>query len=318
MRKMIYKALVSFAIMGFSYQATFAQAIPFDDLPPQPTEYGKCYAKCKIPDQYESVDLQVLTKEASTKTVTKPAVYETVTEQVLVKEASRKLIPVPAEYETITEQVLIKEGATKVTQTPPKYKTVTEKVLVTAAYGKWVRKLKYPTCVGNDCYVLCWEEQPAKYKSVSKRILVSGGDSRTTEIPAQYKTVTKRVLRTPATVREVEVPAQYKTITKKVVSVPASSEEVVIPAEYRTVTEKKLMRQGGYTRWTEVLCDKDINGGVIRSVQRALKNKGYNPGPIDGVYGSQTKSALQKYQSDNGLPLGNLNKETLASLGLNY
>ena len=33
----------------------------------------------------------------------------------------------------------------------------------------------------------------------------------------------------------------------------------------------------------------------VREVQQALVNAGYDPGPIDGIFGARTKSALQKY-----------------------
>ncbi len=293
----------------------------FDDMPPVPTNYGTCYAKCKIADQYETVSRQVLVKEASTKKSTSPAVYETVTERVMIKDASKKLIPVPAVYETVTERVMIKEASTKIVDSAPRYTTTTERVLIQPAVGQWVKKKKTPNCFSanpEDCYVMCWEEIPAKYKTVSKQVLANPGSSNSVEIPAEYKTITKRVLVTPATVREEMIPAEYTTIKKRVLASPARSEEVLIPAEYKTVDEKQLVRAGGFTQWVEILCAADTTPGVIRRVQQALKDKGYEPGPIDGVMGSQTRAALTKYQQSKGLPLGNLNKETLSSLGLGY
>lgn len=320
-QKSTSKLLLTASVLLFGWQTSFAQydSAPFNDMPPMPSEYGKCYAKCRIPERYESAQTQVLVKEASSKRIVKPAAYETVSEQVLVKEASKKLIPVPAEYETVSEQVLIKEASTKLIETAPRYETRTERVLVSDAYGKWVRKKKGPSCLSanpDDCYIMCWEEVPAQYKNISKQVLVSSGESRSVEIPAEYRTVTRRVLKTPATVREVEIPAEYKTITRKVLSHPATTEEISIPAEYKTVTERRLVEQGGYTRWTEVVCDKDMTDSYISRVQRALKDRGYDPGVIDGVMGGRTKAALEKFQQDNNLPVGNLNKETTNALGV--
>jgi len=34
--------------------------------------------------------------------------------------------------------------------------------------------------------------------------------------------------------------------------------------------------------------------------------------------GSRTKAALTKFQKENGLPVGNLNMETIRALGLQY
>ena len=35
----------------------------------------------------------------------------------------------------------------------------------------------------------------------------------------------------------------------------------------------------------------------VREVQQALANAGYDPGPIDGIFGPRTKSALRKYMA---------------------
>lgn len=42
------------------------------------------------------------------------------------------------------------------------------------------------------------------------------------------------------------------------------------------------------------------NAATVR-VQAGLSKLGYNPGPIDGVKGSQTSRAIRAYQRDNGL-----------------
>ncbi len=292
----------------------------FEDMPPQPTEYGKCYAKCRIPDCVVKLTTTVLVKEEQVKKVTVPAEYGTVTEQVLVKEASTKIITKPAEYENISEQVLVKEASTKITTKPARYATETERVMTSPAYGKWIKKRKGPTCFSenpDDCYIMCWEEMPAQYKTVSKQVLAEPAREEVIEIPAEYKTVTRRVLKTPAREEVIEIPAEYKTITKTVLQTPARVEETVIPAEYKTIEYDHVADGGKFTRWTEILCAGDMTNSRIRNVQQALSDKGFNPGPIDGVMGGQTKAALQQYQEANKLPIGNLNIETLDALGIN-
>jgi hypothetical protein len=63
-----------------------------------------------------------------------------------------------------------------------------------------------------------------------------------------------------------------------------------------------------YADWVEILCESKVTVERIRAIQMALKQKGYNPGPIDNVLDRQTKT-------DN-LPQGNLNLETLKALGI--
>ena len=58
-------------------------------------------------------------------------------------------------------------------------------------------------------------------------------------------------------------------------------------------------------------------GQVIANVQVELQRRGYNPGGVDGSYGPRTRSALIRYQGDNGLPVtGEIDEDTLNSLGL--
>lgn len=57
---------------------------------------------------------------------------------------------------------------------------------------------------------------------------------------------------------------------------------------------------------------------LIRSVQQALANAGYNPGTIDGINGPRTMSALKSFQKQNDLAMGQLTKETLLKLEIDY
>jgi Putative peptidoglycan binding domain len=73
--------------------------------------------------------------------------------------------------------------------------------------------------------------------------------------------------------------------------------------------------------WHEVLCNDKLTGGyIIRQIQLALMANGYDLGlkKADNIMSRSTKTALTKYQKENGLPIGNLNFETLKSLGVKY
>src|SRR5439155_380799 len=55
----------------------------------------------------------------------------------------------------------------------------------------------------------------------------------------------------------------------------------------------------------------------VRKAQRALRDLGYSPGPIDGIVGPQTHAALAKYQDAEQLPVtGELDLETMARLDI--
>jgi len=55
----------------------------------------------------------------------------------------------------------------------------------------------------------------------------------------------------------------------------------------------------------------------IKQVQQALKDKGYDPGAIDGVMGARTKEAIKSFQSASSLPVtGTLDAATSQQLGV--
>jgi peptidoglycan hydrolase-like protein with peptidoglycan-binding domain len=55
----------------------------------------------------------------------------------------------------------------------------------------------------------------------------------------------------------------------------------------------------------------------IKKVQETLRDKGFDPGPIDGVMGSQTRAAISQYQKSENLPVtGHLDGETAGKLGV--
>ena len=122
----------------------------------------------------------------------------------------------------------------------------------------------------------------------------------------------------PAETKTINIPAEYRTVKKTVMVKPAETKVVEIPAEYRTVTNRRLVKAGGFSEWREVLCQNKVNAVKVREIQAALKARGYDPGPVDNIMGSQTKAALVKFQKDNGLPIGQLDFETLRALGVSY
>ena len=54
----------------------------------------------------------------------------------------------------------------------------------------------------------------------------------------------------------------------------------------------------------------------VERAQKALKEMGHDPGPVDGVMGAQTGAALKAYQKKHGLEVtGQLDAATAAKLG---
>ena len=55
----------------------------------------------------------------------------------------------------------------------------------------------------------------------------------------------------------------------------------------------------------------------IYQAQKALKELGYTPGKVDGLWGKATERAIERFQRESRLPLtGRLDGETKKRLGL--
>lgn len=60
-----------------------------------------------------------------------------------------------------------------------------------------------------------------------------------------------------------------------------------------------------------------LNNEGVRKVQEALANRGYNPGPADGVFEKKNRKAIEEFQKNNRLKVtGTLNQATLSKLGV--
>jgi peptidoglycan hydrolase-like protein with peptidoglycan-binding domain len=55
---------------------------------------------------------------------------------------------------------------------------------------------------------------------------------------------------------------------------------------------------------------------AVYRIQKALQQRGYNPGEIDGRLGPSTVKALTAFQESKGLKTGTLDRDTLRALNL--
>ena len=294
----------------------------------------EAYDKLKIiPAKYEYTEEKVLVKEAYQKLVKVPATYETVTEKVLVEPEKTMwkksqcngtddcgvmcLVTIPAKYKTVTKRVVKTPPTTKVIDVPAVYKTIKVRKLVSPARVEKVpvpeQTATYTRTVKESDPVFTWTKvgtgKPAGYKYTGHQICKLAR-------PAAYKTLTKTVVDTPATTKSIPVPEQYTTVTVTTVVKPAEVKRIEIPAVYKDVTKREMVEPSRVV-WKRVVCQSSITSATIMKLQRALKEKGYYKGPIDGIVGNLTRNAVKVYQKDNGMPVGGITYQVLKSLGIN-
>ena len=288
------------------------------------------------PAKYEWAEQRVMVAPASRKLVEVPAVFETTQERIKVEDAKTMwkkgrgavekidhgtgeimcLVEVPAVYKTVSKRVLKAPASTKVMEEPARYETIRVRKLVADAQETRVA-------------------MPAKYDDVTKRVMESGGShswiakgsSRGSagkatgnviclqETPAKMASISRKVVKTPASVRRVEIPAKYETKRVRRLVDDAREVRTAVPAVTDTVT-RRVRVSGESLEWRSVLCETNMSANMIQDVQRALSKSGYNPGPIDGVLGSQTMTAIERFQRARSLPTGGLTMDTLKRLGV--
>ncbi len=222
-----------------------------------------------------------------------PATYEQTSEQVLHKGATSTVSTVPAAYEWVEERIKVEPASYKLETVPASYEWQEERILVREARTEWKRgRGPIEKVDSNTGEIMC---------------LI--------EIPAEYKTVRKQVEVAAATTKRVEIPARYETVKVQKLVREAREERVAIPAEYQTVT-RWVKTSDGHMEWREIVCETNMGGDLVKRMQVALRDHGHNPGPIDGVIGSQTMTALHGFQKQESLAVGGVTYESLERMGL--
>ena len=274
----------------------------------------------EIPAQYETVTRQVLKTPATVRKVEVPAEYATVTRQVVERAAETRKVGIQATFQNVRRQVIDVERLRAqgyrfddkgdIVATPKG-----ERVLRAAAVAGGQPGDSAGAESGEEGYV---KEipVPAEHRTVTRRVVDTPASTRRIPVPAVTQTVERRVIDQPATTREELVPAVYKTETRQVIDQPATLRTIEVPAEHETLT-RQVKVADARTEQRAILCETNATPAKIQEIQRALRQAGFDPGPIDGVIREQTMAAVHRYQQARNLPVdGYLNLETVKALGV--
>ena len=225
--------------------------------------------------------------------------YSTRSFQRLVNDASSENISGDAQYTTISSQKLANDASANNVSGEPQYTTRSYQKLANDATSE---------AISGD----------AQYTTISMQKLANDASANNVSGDPQYTTRSFQKLATPATTQSTPIEARYenRSYTR---TAAATTRSVEIPAEFKTISKRQLVKQGGFTEWREVVCEKDVTRDLVRKVQQALISRGYDVGSAgaDNRMGAATKAALVKFQKDNGLPVGQLDTETMRALGIN-
>jgi hypothetical protein len=98
------------------------------------------------------------------------------------------------------------------------------------------------------------------------------------------------------------------------VQLPDGQFEVVIPAEYIWIEPEEP--DSTMTDWLPAVCADAVDASLTLRVQRRLAEYGFYDGPVDGISGPLTRSAVEAYKRSNDLHGDGLTLETLRHLGI--
>lgn len=286
------------------------------------------------PAQFEETEETVVVVQASQKKVYRPAEYETIEEKIEVEPAKAVwkkgegpiqkidystgeimcLVQVPAVYKTISKKVLKAASTIDLVQIPEETKAVKVNKLVSDAT---IDKVKIPA--EYKTVKLTNKVADASFTwtagSASNGGTYTGNQICLKEIPAKYEKLKKLVVDTPATIEENKVASVAKLIKVRNVIAPAKEVKKLVQAEYKAVdTQVKVAAER--LEWHPILCRTNMGPGINKRIQQALKDAGVYNGPIDGAVGRGTMSAVEKYQSENGMATGGITIDVLEKLGV--
>jgi len=252
---------------------------------------------------------KIMTEAPRYETVEVPAEYQTVTKRVLSTPATIKKVVVPAEYKTVSRKV--RKGLKAAGMVHP-----TGTMLVGANGGSSQDgALKNPVN-GSDLNINPMAGYPLDEQ-------YTAGDAAIGDIDhSRINPSTGGVNASGTSAQSGYWNAFYTSGCPSgynydpVDNLCKTTE--TIPAKYTTISKRVLATPGGFSEWREVVCADNITSDLVRRVQSALISRGYNVGDsgADNQLGAATKAALVKFQRDNGLPVGQLDFETLKALGV--
>lgn len=280
---------------------------------------GQCWAQLVQEPVTRRQTLRVVAVDGTTRLQVEPPQLRTQPRAVVVKEAAQTFRVEPPRFRQVTEQIEVKDEVRRLVVVPAVYEDREESVLVDSARVVLEScRVSAQRAAGSGAasrQAKCAREVPARYQTVTRRVLVQPESTREEVTPAVYSTVTKWVLEAPARAVPDTLPASTRQVPLTEVVRPAQVQAQVVEPVVAPllVTQHEGMPQ---LVWRRALCESEALPEVVTSLQRALRAQGLDVGQADGKLGRRTMAALMDYQRGEGLAIGLVTFETLDRLGL--
>ena len=273
---------------------------------------GECWVPAVVLPRRVSMPLEIVTRDAVNDIQVQPAVIQPEQRSRVVREGVRTYRVEPPVFKQVTEKVLVREEVRRSIVEPATFETREEKIEIEAAH-----EVLQPCRIhsGSNAKGLCVKSVPARYKTLTRKILLKPETLREEIEPAVYREVKKWVVETPARTVPVDIPEKTGAITVQSVSTQEQINEQQRPPIVANLESINYEGEPMPT-WRQAPCADDITPELIKQLQIALNDAGQDAGRADGKLGDRTLRALQNYQREHGLASGALTLETLHHLGV--
>jgi len=270
-----------------------------------------------------------------------PAVYRNVTQKVVARPAQRIKRPVPAVYKTIKQKKFVSPALYKTIKTPARFTNKTYRVKVSDVRYQWKPiACKKPTAVRKPVQMV--SHKPAPKVSAAQQKLAQEFQQQQHELKQQWmqqeaqrqraaqhrKLAQQRQQAQLEKQRQARIAQQqaqqqlaahkqpnhqqpaYAAPKPKVTQV-AHRTQTTTPVAKTPKVQPKVHQAPAHDTVTPL-----TRANAVYRIQKALQQRGFNPGDIDGRLGPSTVKALTAFQESQGLKTGTLNRDTLRALNL--
>jgi len=141
--------------------------------------------------------------------------FKTLSEDILVRKDYNETEVLPAEFEVTEQTVIVKPASKEIVEVPAVYDEIEEKVLVEAEKTVW-KKGQNPAqkLSGATGEIMCLVKIPAKYKTITKRVLVTPATTKLVDVAAETKVIEVKKLLSDTQIKNIAMPALYETVEK--------------------------------------------------------------------------------------------------------
>jgi len=276
---------------------------------------GECWAPTVVLPRRVSTELEIVTRDAVNDIQVRPAIIEPAQRSRVVRESTQTYRVEPPVFKKVTEKILVREEVRRTVVEPATFETREEKIEIESAHDALVpcRVPGQSSAGASQGQALCVKAVAARYKTLTRKILLKPETTREEIEPAIYREVSKWIVETPARTVAIDLPEKTRPFNVQAIEASERVDETQKPP---TIVNINSVRYEGAPAptWRQVPCAEDLTPELIKQLQTALNNAGFQVGAVDGKLGNNTLRAIHAYQNAHGLASGALTLETIHHL----